>query len=77
MPSESFSVVPSGPITSQSPGLKYGTTALSLLSLVFVLTSPIEVDGDGWLTLSDRPGLGCDLAEDVLVATRQSAATFS
>lgn len=43
----------------------------------FVLTSTIEVDGDGWLTLSDRPGLGCDLAEDVLVATRQSAATFS
>ncbi len=43
----------------------------------FILTDTIEVDGDGWLTLSDRPGLGCDLDEDTLVATRQSSATFS
>ena len=42
----------------------------------FVLTETIEVDGDGWITLSDRPGLGCTLDEDVLAATASRVATF-
>ena len=36
----------------------------------FVLTDPVEVDEDGWLTLSDRPGLGATLDDDALARTR-------
>jgi L-alanine-DL-glutamate epimerase-like enolase superfamily enzyme len=43
----------------------------------FPITETIEIDEDGWLTLSDRPGLGCSLDEDVLASTASSAATFS
>ncbi|MBA3605464.1 MAG: mandelate racemase/muconate lactonizing enzyme family protein [Actinomycetota bacterium] len=43
----------------------------------FMLTEPIEVDGDGWITLSDRPGLGCELDEAVLAATASTLATYS
>ena len=32
----------------------------------FVLTETVEVDGDGWMTLPDRPGLGCTLDADAL-----------
>ena len=35
----------------------------------FVLTETIEVDGEGWIVLSDRPGLGCTLDEPTLAAT--------
>ncbi|MGH9135353.1 MAG: mandelate racemase/muconate lactonizing enzyme family protein, partial [Ilumatobacteraceae bacterium] len=43
----------------------------------FVLTEPIEVDGDGWLDLGDRPGLGCHLDEDALARTASATATFT
>lgn len=31
---------------------------------------PLEVDGEGWLVLPDRPGLGVELDEERLRATR-------
>ena len=43
----------------------------------FILTETIEADGDGWITLSDRPGLGIELNEDVLAQTRTGQATFA
>ncbi len=43
----------------------------------FLLTETVEIDGDGWITLSDRPGLGCSLDESVLAHTASSVATFS
>ncbi|MEO7397745.1 MAG: mandelate racemase/muconate lactonizing enzyme family protein [Ilumatobacteraceae bacterium] len=43
----------------------------------FVLTDTIEVDGDGWITLSDEPGLGIELDEKVLARTRTGHATFA
>jgi L-alanine-DL-glutamate epimerase-like enolase superfamily enzyme len=42
----------------------------------FLLTDTVEVDGEGWITLSDRPGLGCTLDEDALARTASRAATF-
>ena len=42
-----------------------------------MLTETIEVDGDGWIALGDRPGLGCTLDERVLTATASHTATFS
>ena len=35
----------------------------------YILTETVEIDGDGWITLSDRPGLGCTLDEDALART--------
>lgn len=43
----------------------------------YMMTETIEADGEGWIHLSDRPGLGFDLNEDVLRATASSQATFS
>jgi L-alanine-DL-glutamate epimerase-like enolase superfamily enzyme len=43
----------------------------------FLLTETIEVDGEGWITLSDRPGLGCTLDEDTLARTASDSATFT
>ena len=43
----------------------------------YVLTDTIEADGDGWITLPDRPGLGIELNEDVLAATLTGQATFA
>jgi L-alanine-DL-glutamate epimerase-like enolase superfamily enzyme len=43
----------------------------------FLLTETVEVDEAGWITLSDRPGLGVTLDEDVLARTASTAATFS
>jgi len=34
-------------------------------------------DGSGWITLSDRPGLGVQLDEAVLARTRSDQATFA
>ncbi len=42
----------------------------------FPLTETIEIDGDGWITLSDAPGLGLQLDEATLAATRSDHATF-
>lgn len=43
----------------------------------YVLAETIEIDDAGWITLSDEPGLGVTLNEDVLAATSASQATFS
>ena len=36
----------------------------------FMLTEPLQADAQGWITLSDRPGLGFDLDEPRLQQTR-------
>ena len=43
----------------------------------FLLTENVEIDDEGWLTLSDRPGLGVTLDEEVLARTVSDAATFT
>ena len=43
----------------------------------YILTETIEADGDGWVHLSDEPGLGITLNEDVLKQTASKQATFS
>jgi L-alanine-DL-glutamate epimerase-like enolase superfamily enzyme len=43
----------------------------------FLLAEPVEVDEGGWITLSDRPGLGLTLDEAVLARTVSDAATFT
>jgi L-alanine-DL-glutamate epimerase-like enolase superfamily enzyme len=43
----------------------------------FLLTEPVEVDEGGWITLSDRPGLGLTLDEDILARTASDATTFT
>jgi L-alanine-DL-glutamate epimerase-like enolase superfamily enzyme len=43
----------------------------------FLLTETIEVDEEGWLKLSDRPGLGCALDEAALARTASGTATFA
>jgi L-alanine-DL-glutamate epimerase-like enolase superfamily enzyme len=35
----------------------------------FLLSETVEVDDDGWVTLSDRPGLGCTLNDAALART--------
>ena len=42
----------------------------------FMLTRTIEVDAGGWISLSEEPGLGIDLDEDVLERTLSHQATF-
>lgn len=36
----------------------------------FMMAEPLDVDRDGWIVLPDRPGLGYELDEDRLAATR-------
>ncbi len=36
----------------------------------FMLTEPLTVDAEGWIVLSDKPGLGCELDEAALARTR-------
>jgi L-alanine-DL-glutamate epimerase-like enolase superfamily enzyme len=43
----------------------------------YILNETIEADGDGWIHLSDEPGLGITLNEDVLKQTASKQATFS
>ena len=43
----------------------------------YPLVDTIETDSEGWIHLSDEPGLGIDLNEDVLAKTLASQATFS
>ena len=43
----------------------------------YIVTETIEADGDGWIHLLDRPGLGIELDEAVLARTASSVATFS
>jgi L-alanine-DL-glutamate epimerase-like enolase superfamily enzyme len=42
----------------------------SLARRDFMLRQPIDVDADGYIVLSDKPGLGIELDEDKLKATR-------
>ena len=42
-----------------------------------MLTQTIEPDGDGWIKLSEAPGLGIELDEVVLAKTKSGQATFS
>jgi len=37
----------------------------------------LEANGEGWIHLSDAPGLGITLDEDVLAKTASAQATFS
>ena len=43
----------------------------------YIMTETIEADGEGWIHLSDEPGLGFTLNEDVLRKTASAQATFS
>ncbi|MEI7756913.1 MAG: mandelate racemase/muconate lactonizing enzyme family protein, partial [bacterium] len=43
----------------------------------YMLTNTIEADGEGWIHLSDEPGLGITLNEEVLQQTASAQATFS
>ena len=43
----------------------------------FILTDTIEADEDGWITLSERPGLGIELDEVALARTLSGQATFA
>jgi L-alanine-DL-glutamate epimerase-like enolase superfamily enzyme len=36
----------------------------------YMLSTPLEVDRDGYIVMPDRPGMGYELAEDVLAKTR-------
>ena len=36
----------------------------------FMMAEPLDVDANGWIVLPDRPGLGFELDEDRLAATR-------
>lgn len=41
----------------------------------FMLSHPVEPDGEGWLTLGEAPGLGVDLDEERLAFTRIRSVT--
>jgi L-alanine-DL-glutamate epimerase-like enolase superfamily enzyme len=43
----------------------------------YIMAETIEADGEGWIHLSDAPGLGFTLNEDVLRKTASAQATFS
>ena len=43
----------------------------------FLLTETIEIDDTGWLELSERPGLGCTLDDDVLTHTATTGQTYT
>jgi L-alanine-DL-glutamate epimerase-like enolase superfamily enzyme len=43
----------------------------------FLLAETVEVDEDGWITLTDRPGLGLTLDDELLARTVSDAATYS
>ena len=42
----------------------------------YPLSGTVEIDEEGWITLSDAPGLGLVLDEATLAATRSDRATF-
>jgi L-alanine-DL-glutamate epimerase-like enolase superfamily enzyme len=43
----------------------------------FMLKQPIDVDREGWLTLSDEPGLGLAIDEAALATTQSSRSTYA
>jgi L-alanine-DL-glutamate epimerase-like enolase superfamily enzyme len=42
-----------------------------------MLKQPIDVDREGWLTLSDEPGLGLAIDEAALATTQSSRSTYA
>jgi L-alanine-DL-glutamate epimerase-like enolase superfamily enzyme len=42
----------------------------------FLLARPIDIDADGWLELGSAPGLGIELNEEVLAATRATSSRY-
>jgi L-alanine-DL-glutamate epimerase-like enolase superfamily enzyme len=48
----------------------YDPPEWSLARRDYMLAEPFAADADGWLTPSDRPGLGVDLDEETLARTR-------
>ena len=42
----------------------------------FMLTEPIDADEQGYIHLSDEPGLGIQLNEEILMATKSKIATY-
>jgi L-alanine-DL-glutamate epimerase-like enolase superfamily enzyme len=42
----------------------------SLARRDYIMAKPLEVDGQGWITLGDAPGMGYALDEQRLLATR-------
>lgn len=42
----------------------------------FMLQSPVDFDADGWIHLSDAPGLGIELNEEKLALTQSKQATY-
>lgn len=42
----------------------------------FVITEPVQVDSHGWITLSDKPGLGAELNRALLAETEVKAAVY-
>jgi L-alanine-DL-glutamate epimerase-like enolase superfamily enzyme len=49
----------------------------SLARRDYMLKTPIDIDSEGWITLSDAPGLGLELDEVMLEKTLSGQATFS
>jgi L-alanine-DL-glutamate epimerase-like enolase superfamily enzyme len=49
----------------------------SLARRDYMLKTPINIDAEGWITLSDAPGLGLELDEVMLEKTLSGQATFS
>lgn len=47
----------------------YDPPEWSLARRDFMMTSPLTVDPDGWITLPDTPGLGCEPDEEALART--------
>lgn len=43
----------------------------------FMLTTPVEPDSEGWINLSDAPGLGIEIDEAALARTRSESADYS
>ena len=43
----------------------------------YPLLEPVRVDAQGYISLSDAPGLGIELNEDVLRRTQSRVATFA
>ena len=41
-----------------------------------MLTEPIDADEQGYIHLSDEPGLGIQLNEEILMATKSKIATY-
>jgi len=52
------------------PMVSFDPPEWSLQRRDFMMAAPLEVDREGWITLSDAPGMGYALDEGRLLATR-------